>query len=517
MDAIQAINAAIQEEVGVEYSTQRKKANQSPYESMEQGKASCTGLSILLVNAFRSVGIPARIAGTPAWTTKPGNHNWVEIWTPADQAWHFTEYYPDAKGLDHGWLLADAARANADSLIHRIYATSWRRTDLFFPLVWNFRDRSVPAVNVTGRYLELGSHLVQEDACELRIHFTGGSGREAIPVRVMQGDAEVGRGMTPGPTDDLNRYLTLPVRKGQMYQIHWTDPESGQPRNRRVQTPQDETWLMLHLVEAASWMSVLPGDTLLSRLTIPGTHNAGALHEPFPGTAKCQDLSIAEQLAIGVRFLDIRCRWESGDFHIHHGPVDQKQRLADVLQTLYRFLQQQPGETVVMLLLPRDPERTLDGWLQREIEAQPQRWWQGEEIPHLQDCRGKIVLLRRFPSNLSVGLSAQPWRNNTSFQNPWLQVQDRYRPDSVEEKWQAMEEAFQLALDDTGGNRLHLNYSSGFLPGLMGIPSIAAVKERIHPALARYLLQTPATPLGCILLDFATPALVEQIFTANLQ
>ncbi len=62
--------------VKVHYSTARKKANQSPSESMETGLATCTGLSILLVDACRSVGVPARLAGTPMWTNMRGNHTW---------------------------------------------------------------------------------------------------------------------------------------------------------------------------------------------------------------------------------------------------------------------------------------------------------------------------------------------------------------------------------------------------------------------------------------------------------
>lgn len=37
------------------------------------GYASCTGLSVFLINALRSVGIPARLAGTPGWKGDPQN------------------------------------------------------------------------------------------------------------------------------------------------------------------------------------------------------------------------------------------------------------------------------------------------------------------------------------------------------------------------------------------------------------------------------------------------------------
>jgi transglutaminase-like putative cysteine protease len=52
------------------------------------------------VDACRSVGIPARVAGTPMWTNMRGNHTWVEVW---DRDWHFIgAAEPDAAGLDHG-------------------------------------------------------------------------------------------------------------------------------------------------------------------------------------------------------------------------------------------------------------------------------------------------------------------------------------------------------------------------------------------------------------------------------
>ena len=66
-EAVVLLNQNIFEEFGVIYSTARPKADQSPSESINAGMASCTGLSILLIDACRSVGIPARFVGTPSW------------------------------------------------------------------------------------------------------------------------------------------------------------------------------------------------------------------------------------------------------------------------------------------------------------------------------------------------------------------------------------------------------------------------------------------------------------------
>ncbi len=246
-EALHLVNQHIRELVKVEYNVKRKRADQSPKESMEQGMASCSGLSILLVDAFRAVGIPSRVAGIPSWTTKPGNHNWAEVWTLDDQKWHFTEYYPSDKGLDHGWLLADAAKGNAKSLYHSIYASSWKKADGYFPLVWDLKNKEVNAVNVTARYVELGGGNHPEDVCELRVDFSQHGKRLAVPVMVCQGDVVLEKGKTPKVTDDMNRYFTVKIKKGQRYQVRWTNPVSGKEEVKWITTPKDKSWFVVNL------------------------------------------------------------------------------------------------------------------------------------------------------------------------------------------------------------------------------------------------------------------------------
>lgn len=135
------------------YSTQRKAPNQSPKESIEQGKASCTGLSIVLSDACRAVSVPARLVGTPLWADKRGNHTWVEIW---DKKWRFTgACEPDPNGLDRGWFVGAASQAKKDVPEHAIYAASFKKTEVHFPLVWAPRYIGVPAENVTDRYAKV--------------------------------------------------------------------------------------------------------------------------------------------------------------------------------------------------------------------------------------------------------------------------------------------------------------------------------------------------------------------------
>jgi hypothetical protein len=149
-EAVQVLNKELFKKLKLGYSTQRKAANQSPKESIETGKASCTGLSIVLSDAARAVCIPARLVGTPLWSDKRGNHTWVEVW---DKGWHFTgACEPDPSGLDRGWFVGAASQAKKDVPEHAIYAASFKKGKQHFPLVWAPRYMGVPAENVTDRY-----------------------------------------------------------------------------------------------------------------------------------------------------------------------------------------------------------------------------------------------------------------------------------------------------------------------------------------------------------------------------
>lgn len=153
-EAAVILNQKVFELVGVKFSRKRPKADQSPLESIDAGMASCTGLSVLLIDACRAVGVPARLAGIPLWPDRSGNHSWVEVW---DGKWHFTgAAEPSGDQLNRGWFAGRARTAQADQPLHAIYATSFKPTGTTFPMVWARNSRDVHAVNVTSRYAAAG-------------------------------------------------------------------------------------------------------------------------------------------------------------------------------------------------------------------------------------------------------------------------------------------------------------------------------------------------------------------------
>lgn len=260
VDAIFAIARPIPKEVNVEYNTKRSKVDLSPKEAMAENMATCTGLSIILTDAFRSVGIPSRLAGTAMWTNYKGNHTWSEVWV--DNQWQFIEYYPDT--LNQSWFLADAGKADPNNMLHWIYATSYKPTGLYyyaavdgahildsidtsgFPEEMKARYKRMEArpkkgepyiwgVNVTQSYIDLyqksiGNSTLQEN--ELMAGFvvfadentSKSESRISCRVDVFEADKLVDFGYSPRKTDDMNLFLKFRLKKGTKYTAIITNP-----------------------------------------------------------------------------------------------------------------------------------------------------------------------------------------------------------------------------------------------------------------------------------------------------
>lgn len=125
----------------------------APSEVIAAGYASPTSLSVFLVNALRSVGIPARVVGTMQWRMAGGgSHSWVEAW---DQGkWSFVdpgEYRP----LNDTWFYPYPAQLQVPSSPrHAIIAATYEQGGHgYFPLPHAPKNQIVPGIDVTRHYL----------------------------------------------------------------------------------------------------------------------------------------------------------------------------------------------------------------------------------------------------------------------------------------------------------------------------------------------------------------------------
>lgn len=254
-EAIDSVNKNVRDELLVDYNTKREKPDQAPYESMRQHMASCSGLSILLTDAFRAVGIPSRVAGTPAWHDDRGNHNWNEVWI--DGLWRFTEYYP-SDDLDQSWFLTDAGKAIKEDVRKAIYAASFKPTGCYFPLVWDENIRYVHAENVTDRYTSLyraqlsampadGSHVaLRVMVFKDKDHAEASGDRVATNLDVFKGDKQLYGGRSTGATQDMNDVLTFNVEKNQQYIVKFVNGK-GEMQTQTVDVGDDTTTLKLYM------------------------------------------------------------------------------------------------------------------------------------------------------------------------------------------------------------------------------------------------------------------------------
>ena len=213
-EAATILNSTMFEMVGVKYSTKRPKADQSPYESMDAGMASCTGLSILLIDACRSIGVPARFVGTPLWYNNSGNHSWVEIW---DNGWHYTgAAEPTGNELDNVWFSGLASRAVEGHPKYGIYAATWAKSGSHFPMDWLPGQRDYNAVDVTLSYIQ----DIDDSLVPIRIRAIDSSGkRKPVTVVVTGGDGFSFEGTSKSEACDANDHLTLMLPKGADFTI----------------------------------------------------------------------------------------------------------------------------------------------------------------------------------------------------------------------------------------------------------------------------------------------------------
>ncbi|ERT02553.1 uncharacterized protein SPSK_10319 [Sporothrix schenckii 1099-18] len=258
----------------------------------------------------------------------------------------------------------------------------------------------------------------------------------------------------------------------------------------------------------ADWMAAAPDDWSLARLAIPGTHDTMTHRVDLLGY-RCQNAALGEQLAAGVRYLDVRARVQvqptppsspntADPLGIYHASVYTGYEFADVAQTVFAFLAAHPSEIVIMRLkeeaLPlngsvsdppgpakdagqfavdaavsppflaafdnyrlHDP-RTAPGLAKHlyRFNATDDPQFQTPppaHIPSVGELRGKILVLQEFPyfpvSYLAAPPGAIPW-----FGVPWelssrlLEIEDYWQtPDlaALDDKWDAVRDNLQSA------------------------------------------------------------------------
>lgn len=266
-----------------------------------------------------------------------------------------------------------------------------------------------------------------------------------------------------------------------------------------------------------SWMAQLEDSRSLATLSIPGTHDSGALYSIGGVFGKCQTLHIRQQLDIGVRFFDLRLRLVDDRLDIYHNFVEQRASFETLLQTLVSYVRQHPSECLLVSLKEEDDpvrsEKDFTQALEAMLLAYPDVISTADTLPDtLGQARGKIFILARYEDNTLGIPCSQDWVNNSAFQLGRLYIQDHYKLEHFQEKLPDIREGFAAAA--SGEYALVLNYtscylSSGFPPSYAGTPA-----QDINPWLEQALREDTG-PAGVVICDFITSDLAAAIIGRN--
>ena len=285
---------------------------------------------------------------------------------------------------------------------------------------------------------------------------------------------------------------------------------------------------------SADWMAKVDGDLTLSELAIPGTHDSATQYVQLAFFSKCQAKDIRGQLDAGYRYLDIRLGADGDRLKLMHGftscktgpmPWSSSLYLEDVLDQCYAFLREHPNETILFAVKQEHGDERISDFqliLNRYILSARNMWLLTDTMPTLDEARGKLVLLRRYADEASLGPDAGLpliWEDQGGHDNFALNtvasdnityrlwVQDRFEYDA-EHKWTAFLGGLRTAPGTS--EECYLNFLSTKGTAAYGHPYGYA--QTLNPR----LLDLPLTPgSGWIVVDFGTAEIAEHIYSVN--
>ncbi|XP_077984788.1 1-phosphatidylinositol phosphodiesterase-like [Glandiceps talaboti] len=260
------------------------------------------------------------------------------------------------------------------------------------------------------------------------------------------------------------------------------------------------------------WMKGVPDDTLVSNLSIPGTH---ASISCYGMNIECQHWPLQSQLEAGIRFIDIGCRHYKNGLPIHEVTNFQYATLSRVFREVVAHLKRYNSETIVVHLREeaiwqlntRSVEDTLDEYI-TDSGAQVHNFRKHTSCAvQLGEVRGKMILLLDFEeTKKDPSISAFGKRSRL-----------RSLSDvDVGKKWDDIKTHLYKA---TSGEPTTTFLT--FLGGSCGFhsqPSPFAVASKINEHLLKFIggfSEKEGQRLGIVAMDFPTEDVVKSIIKTN--
>lgn len=243
---------------------------------------------------------------------------------------------------------------------------------------------------------------------------------------------------------------------------------------------------------------------------------------------QCQDTDIKTQLENGYRYLDMRLVLKNDNLILKHNIAKCRKSksffstpltLDDVLNDIYTFLDQNPSETVIFCVKKennKDDLNKIKSILNSKINTNS--WYTENQIPTLDEVRGKIILATRFKNEYGLYLNWEEQGDRNILDIPHKKedmnvsesffVQDRFNY-GVEDKIQAIEYCLENSMSND--STFYLNFASTSGKGKIGFPKKYANKINKH--LKKY--DWNKKNYGIIIVDFADQELAHKSYLTN--
>ncbi|KKF95519.1 1-phosphatidylinositol phosphodiesterase [Ceratocystis platani] len=287
----------------------------------------------------------------------------------------------------------------------------------------------------------------------------------------------------------------------------------------------DDWSFNVNLGQQADWMASIADDVPLSSLSIPGTHNS-MTYDLKSSLLQTQDVTLADQLIGGIRYIDVTCRQDDGYMVVFHGLSDTGHLFSVALGTIYNFLDDHPRETIILRiqrggLLDNSQNffkvmekffvrgTTLGNDASRYIYSQSND--RTAALPTMGKLRGKVLILQDFKSS-PPGRYGLPWISDTvSNYNHKLAP----GPFFIGAKWAGVKSNLNRT-PSPGSNKLritHTTASVGVSP--INIAARNSPDYGMNRHLGEYLRNHDGYCHGIVVMDFPGQALVKQIVDLN--
>ena len=265
----------------------------------------------------------------------------------------------------------------------------------------------------------------------------------------------------------------------------------------------------------------------MNYITLPGSHESCTRiggHDII-----CQSTSILEQLTLGIRFFDLHLAHVSDIFLLYHDTIYQQLTFqTDILDICIQYLRNYPSETIIFLIneetQPTFCTRTFEDTLLSYVDYNGRSsFYLEENLPTLDEIRGKIVIFRRFEAKTHPLGNQIKWKPDSTFTSSTT-IKARVQDESTvltlfdrATKLSRINQLFMEAQTRTDESELYFNFLSGSGRDCPPKKLDQYIKPAVIPFLQEYYINSYC---GIILMDFVeqnSDAIIQAIIDRNVK